>query len=105
MPRKKKPPQPPPDPDKLPPITYLRPRPNKMFSPEITALLRFAHLRDPQPCASCGKGMSKMWTMLCPFHSTYEQGLTLLNGPELAPLTLVCDDHPITPTIAILEAL
>ena len=76
-----------------------------MFPPELTALLRFAKLAKPQPCASCGKTRRKiMWTMLCPFHPTFEVGFILEKGPELPPLTLVCSDHPITPTDAIWAA-
>ncbi len=48
-------------------VSYGQPAPNKMFAPELTALLRFVTYSEKVECAYCKKRTKKQWTLLCPF--------------------------------------
>ena len=52
-----------------PRVRFVEVMPNKMWSPQITALIRVALAEDPIACAQCGKLKRKLWTMLAPFHA------------------------------------
>lgn len=83
-------------------------KPNKMFPPEVTALIRFyirAKGEKIPPCPVCGDRRRTRWTMLCPFESFTLGTFVVEKFGEHAPLTLVCSEHPIAPTKAIQEAL
>ena len=81
-------------------VEYREAKPNKMFSPQLTALLRFATYRKAVPCAECGKKRKAHWTMLCPFRATSPVGFGLEPGNLRAPGDPVCSDHPLVPAIA-----
>jgi hypothetical protein len=75
-------------------------KPNKMFSEAMTRMLRFLIYNQAIPCAACGKKKKAMWTMRCQFTAgDSEHSLFVLKKypQSFAPLTPVCDDHPIGP--------
>lgn len=74
----------------------------------IRVLIRFARVDESSPpvtCAECGTETRRLWTMLVPFHAHRPVGMMMKKGRELAALTLVCDDHPMWPTDAVLNVL
>src|SRR5262245_20610419 len=87
---------------------FRQPKPNPLFPPEIQALLRFYVAGKGEkldPCPVCGSKRRGRWTMLCPFEAfTFAQFVVMPAG-EYPPLTLVCSEHPVHPTRAILRAL
>lgn len=88
-----------------PRVRFVEVMPNKMWSPQITALIRVALAEDPIACAQCGKLKRKLWTMLAPFHATTMLPFTLERGIERKSLELVCTDHPLAPAKRIAEVL
>lgn len=88
--------------------SFRKAKPNKMFPVEIRYLIRFyvaAKGEQLPACAACNKKRRARWTMLCPFVAKEFGAFTLTDLGEFLPLTLVCSDHPIGPTQAIVEAL
>ena len=87
---------------------FRQAKPNHMFPPELTALIRFyvaAKGEKLDPCPGCGKKSRGRWTMLCPFTAKDMGQFAMTDLGEFAPLTLVCSDHPVAPTEAIQAAL
>lgn len=79
-----------------------------MFPPEFTALIRFyvaAKGEKLDPCPACGSRRRGRWTMLCPFTAHTFGAFALREAGEFPPLTLICSDHPMSPTDAIKAAL
>jgi len=73
-------------------------KPNKMFTELQTSLIRFLIYNQAIKCARCGKKKKRMWTMLCQFRAQNFGNLLLDDGGmSFAPLTPVCDDHPVGP--------
>jgi hypothetical protein len=81
-------------------VQILEAKPNKMFSEQERASVRFLRYNQHVPCAACGKKLRIHWTMLCQFKAGdmgkaqfemqfYPQGFP--------PLTPVCGDHPLRP--------
>lgn len=74
----------------------------------LRALLRFylpAKGEKLKPCPACGSKSRKRWTMLCPFRVYTFGFVTTQIAGTYDPLILVCSEHPINPTEAILKAL
>ena len=81
-------------------VQILEAKPNPMFTEEQRAAVRFLRFNQTVPCAECGKKRKVMWTMLCEFYAhTLSTPLPVLPKPakKHAPLTPVCDDHPLGP--------
>ncbi|HEA66883.1 MAG TPA: hypothetical protein ENI07_08705 [Desulfobacterales bacterium] len=78
-------------------IKYFEAKDNPMFPPEVTLLIRFARPEKPLKCAMCGKKRKKLWTMLVPFRGQTMDEFTMTPSDEFKALTLICDDHPMTP--------
>lgn len=73
-------------------------KPNKLFSEEQTASLRFLRYNKPVACAECGKKKRTLWTLLCQFRAADFGIVTLVSGDKShLPLTPVCQDHPLEP--------
>ena len=85
--------------------TFAEAGPHSMFPPQITALIRFARTSKPIACAVCGRRQRKSWTMLCPFRCGVATGFSMALGTDWPALTLVCHDHPLSPTDAVLAAI
>jgi hypothetical protein len=81
-------------------ITYYPAKENRMFPPEITALIRFVRPDAKMECPECHKKTKRLWTMLCPFRATTLKGFALSDGEERPAGTPVCDDHPLAPDLA-----
>src|SRR5262245_34725939 len=88
---------------RLPDIEWFHAKENKMFPPELTALVRFGKTKTAQPCGYCGRKKLIRWTLLCPFKlADWKKQLTpTLNVEETVfePCTLVCVDHILDPAI------
>jgi hypothetical protein len=83
-------------------------KPNDLFPEEVRALIRgyvAAKGEKLDPCPVCGSKRRGRWTMLCPFQAHTFGLATVQPAGEFAPLTLVCNEHPIGPTEAIAQAL
>ncbi len=100
------------DPDATPPEPprgeFRQAKPSNSWPEEIRYLLRFyvaAKGEKLPPCPVCQSRKRGRWTMLCPFSAKTFGPFTLIEGGEHAPLTLVCSEHPISPTAAIMKAL
>jgi len=75
-------------------------RPNKLFTDEQTATVRFLRYTQAVPCAECGKRSRRHWTVLYSFTAARRvPGLFTLqeSGQVHLPLTPVCLDHPLAP--------
>lgn len=78
--------------------SYFEARPNHMFPPQLTALIRFVRPAEPQACAHCGKKRKKHWTMLVPFHVAEPVGFVVTKSEtELPALSPVCTGHMMSP--------
>jgi hypothetical protein len=81
-------------------VLLLEAKPNKMFSDEQTAAIRFLRYNQSVPCAECGKRSKHHWTVLYSFTATsLVPGMFTLqeSGQVHLPLTPVCRDHPLAP--------
>jgi len=78
-------------------IKYYEAKDNQLFPPEITMLIRFLRPEKAIKCAVCGKKRKLLWTMLVPFKGQIMLQFSMEPSDELAALTPICDDHPITP--------
>jgi hypothetical protein len=81
-------------------VQILEAKPNKMFTKEITDMLRFLRFNHAVPCAACGKKKRTLWTMLSQFKAVdFENSQFVAKEfpQSFAPLTPVCDDHPLHP--------
>lgn len=79
-------------------IEYYTASENNMFSPGITAMIRFARTPEAVKCAMCGKEGREFWTMIVPFTGHYFHEYTTVESEELPALTLVCEDHMMAPS-------
>lgn len=77
-------------------------KPNKLFSEEQRAAVRFLRYNQTLPCEECGRRRKVMWTMLCEFyaHSMGQFSVTK-SGKKHTPLTAVCGDHLLAPAFPI----
>ena len=85
-----------------PPCTYYEAKENQMFSPELTALIRFVRYESKTPCALCGKLRKRHWTMLVPFGACdFAKSFLILKASEQTFVagTPVCEVHPMEPRI------
>lgn len=69
--------------------------PNPMFSEQQRQLIRFLRYNQHVPCAECGKKARTHWTMLCQFIPQTMGQFAMKPGKSHAPLTPVCQDHPL----------
>jgi hypothetical protein len=78
---------------------YLREAaPNKMFSEEQRATIRFIRFSEPVPCCACGKRKKHHWTSVEPFRAVIfpkHFGIVLKagEGPIHIGIAPVCRDH------------
>jgi hypothetical protein len=81
-------------------VQILEAKPNKMFTEEQRAAVRFLRFNRAVPCTECGKRRKVMWTMLCEFRA-YDfnaPGLVLPKPKKVhKPMDEVCGDHPLAP--------
>jgi hypothetical protein len=79
-------------------VSIREAKPNKMFTEQQTAAVRFLVYNKPVVCAECGKKTKKMWTMLCQFEAPTMANIALAeSGKIYMPLAPVCFDHPLQP--------
>jgi hypothetical protein len=87
---------------------YCQVKPNRLWPEEIRALIRgyvAAKGEKLPPCPACGTRRRGRWTMLSPFRAYTLGQFAVQEAGTFEPLTLVCSEHPIMATKAILEAL
>lgn len=80
------------------PIEYIREaRPNKMFSEEQCARIRFVKFANPVPCCECGKRRKTHWLSVEPFRALvwpkYQFGGLINSGRIHIGFAPVCRDH------------
>jgi hypothetical protein len=84
-------------------VELFEAKPNRLFDPALTAVVRFVRLSAAVPCAECGRRSKHHWTMLVPFTvqvmPTHAFVLTS-SGVRYAPLTPVCRAHLLAPVLA-----
>jgi hypothetical protein len=81
-------------------VEIVEAKPNKMFSEEQRAAVRFLRFNQTVPCAECGKRRKVMWTMLCEFYAyNFNAPALVMPKPEKKqpPLAAVCGCHPLAP--------
>lgn len=79
-------------------VSICEAKPNKLFTEEERAWVRFLIYNQRIPCVECGRKVKKMWTMLCQFTCLNMDKLVAHEGKKShPPLTPVCDEHPLAP--------
>lgn len=82
-------------------VHLLEAKPNKMFTAEQTAAVRFLHYSHLVECAECGKRCKYHWTSLFSFQAMdFKSSIFVLrssSGKVHPPLTPVCGSHPMAP--------
>lgn len=81
-------------------VEILEAKPNPLFTEPQRQCVRFLRYNQHIPCAECGKKRRVMWTMLYQFKcGDMKNSLFTLqfSTKSHAPLTPVCDDHPLAP--------
>lgn len=88
-------------------IEYREAKDNPMFTPQITALIRFvlAERGAKRQCPVCQKRARSYWTMLVPFKPGLMSTFVVKLGETLPALTAVCTDHPLQPDPALMPAI
>jgi hypothetical protein len=80
-------------------VDILEAKPNKMFSEEQRALVRFLrYTGETVACAECGRKKRTLWTMLWSFQAV-DMGMLVpkRSGKIHPPLTPVCPTHLLAP--------
>jgi hypothetical protein len=84
-------------------LNYRPAKENKMFPPELTALIRFVSSDKPMTCAHCQRKIRvgvHAWTMLCDFKVAIEMKFVLVPSKAvLKALSPVCRKHCFSPAI------
>ncbi len=84
-------------------VQILEAKPNKMFSEDQRALVRFLRYNKSVPCAECGRRKRIHWTMLCSFQAyTMAAIVPKKSGKVHLPLTPVCQ-HLLAPELVPLS--
>jgi len=78
-------------------VQVLEARPNKLFTEEQRAAVRFLRFNRAVLCTECGKRRKAMWTMLCEFRAYDMDAGGLIPKKVHKPLDAVCEDHPVAP--------
>ena len=82
-------------------VALYEARPNKLFTEDQRALVRFFRYSQAVPCAECGRRRRLHWTMLLSFEATTmpnRASFTLVPGKRAhLPLTPVCSNHLMVP--------
>lgn len=83
--------------------SYFPAKPNEMFSPELTALIRFVRCDAGLVCAHCGRKIPAReagWTMLCDFRVAIAKKYIFEESDVvLKALSAVCGKHCFSPAI------
>lgn len=73
-------------------------KPNKLFSEDQRAAVRFLLYNQKIACAECGRKVKIMWTMLCQFRCMNMDSHVAKDGEKShPPLRPVCGEHPLKP--------
>jgi hypothetical protein len=84
-------------------VDLIEAKPNKLFSEDQRALVRFLRYYEmgkpvKVACAHCGKKKSILWTQLCSFRIAEPAMFTFKKSEKLhPPLTPVCQTHTMAP--------
>lgn len=83
-------------------VQILEAKPNKLFTEEQRAGIRFLRYNQTVICAECGKRRKIMWSMLCEFHAHSMGTFTVVESTKKhPPLAAVCGDHLLAPAFPI----
>ena len=81
-------------------IAIMEAKPNRLFTEEQRAEVRFLHYSAAVPCAECRKKRKTHWTLLLSFKAKSmapTSFFALDSGKVHLPLTPVCQSHMLTP--------
>lgn len=81
-------------------VQILEAAPNRMFTEQERAGVRFLRFNRRIPCAECGKKVKIHWTCLYQFKcGDMKKSMFTLQFSDKVhlPLTPVCGDHPVAP--------
>lgn len=80
-------------------VQILEAKPNKLFTEEQRAAVRFLRFNQWVPCRECGRRRKILWTMLCEFyaHSMGKQIGIEESTKKHQPLEEVCANHLLAP--------
>ena len=79
-------------------VQIFEAKPNKLFSEEQTALVRFLRYSQPVACAECGKRSKHRWTVLYSFKALDLAAIVPTESDKThPPLTPVCRSHLLKP--------
>lgn len=82
-------------------VQILEAQPNKLFTEDERALVRFLRYSQAVPCAECGRRRRLHWTMLLSFEAKTmpdKASFTLVPGKRAhPPLIPVCSSHLLAP--------
>jgi hypothetical protein len=79
-------------------VQLFEAKPNKLFTPEHTALVCFLRYSAAVPCAECGKRSRHQWTVLYSFKAKSASFLIPRESEKVhPPLTPVCRNHLLAP--------
>lgn len=85
--------------EKVQQVLIFEAKPNKLFSEEQRATVRFLHYVLPVECAECGRRSKSHWTSTLSFQAMDAKHsflvLTSATGKVHPPLTPVCGSHPL----------
>jgi hypothetical protein len=79
-------------------VQIFEARPNRMFTEEQRATVRFLRYSKAVPCAECGRKSKTHWTLLISFKAkTMAAIIPKDSGKVHMPLTPVCRSHLLAP--------
>ena len=79
-------------------VQLIEAKPNKMFTEEHRALVRFLRFNRSVACAECGRKGKVRWTMFCSFQAwSMAMIVPKKSGKVHLPLTPVCTSHLLAP--------
>jgi hypothetical protein len=79
-------------------VQIFEAKPNRMFTEEQRATVRFLRYANAVPCAECGRKSKTHWTLLISFKAkTMAAIIPKDSGKVHMPLTPVCRSHLLAP--------
>jgi hypothetical protein len=79
-------------------VQIFEARPNRMYTEEQRAIVRFLRYSKAVPCAECGRKSKTHWTLLLSFKAkTMAAIIPTDSGKVHMPLTPVCRNHLLGP--------
>lgn len=81
-------------------VEIIEAAPNRSFSEEVRAAVRFLRFSRPVKCPMCKRKVRLHWTMLCEFTALRTDSIVATKSEPFPPLAAVCGDHPLAPLVS-----